>query len=177
MIVTKPDPVGIDSVIDRIQKTIHSGLLSKWKSISIYGMAEQVLRKKNTTLEVFEGKKGYHPITYSEGNKIFFVEGRKPILNSGQASNDLWLVCVLDINKIYDTGFRETERVHLDLMTELYKAVDLRNVIGLEYGMVNLKNIIEGVSNFGTFNYSDIHPYHIFMVKMNVKYATVINKC
>ncbi len=173
----KENPVGIEKVIDTIQKRIYDPLIEKWGTLDIHPKTEKRVKDEGVILEAYIGKKEYKPILYSEGNKIFFVEGNSPTLNNGVATNDLWAICILKIGDIYDTDFIESESAHLDLLDAIYDVVGVESVLGLEYGMSNLKRVVEDVFQYGNFKYSDIHPYHVFMVKMSVDYLLIKNKC
>lgn len=171
----KSNPVGIDVNINRIQSKIHDPLLSKWEDISIYG---RVYKKPDNngkiSLQRYTVNGEYKPVSFSEGNKIFFVQGTRPEIYYGQAKNDLWAVCTLKLDNLNE---REDEKVHIELVSELQKAVGPEAISGLEYGMNNFRRLIEDPLEFGNFKYGDIHPYHLFMVKMEIDYQLTINEC
>jgi predicted DNA-binding ArsR family transcriptional regulator len=173
----KTSPVGIDFFIDNIQKRIYTTLLEKWGSLDIYGRVYTKTHEEGVSLERYKGDGEYEKVLFSEGNKIFFVQGQKPEINYQTITDDLWGVCVVDIESIINVNHRADEEVHRDLMTALSNAVPGRNIIGLEYGMDNLKRVVEDPFEFGNFKYSDNHPYHVFMVKLNAEYSLIENNC
>jgi len=178
MLHCKKNPVGIDKVIDRIQKKIHAPLEKKWLKLDLYGRVyKNADGKGGVTLERYLHSGEYEPILYSEGNKIFFVQGNRPEINLGTVKNDLWAVCILNLEHIYKVTHRPDEEAHIDLVSELTKVLMLGQIQGVEYGMENLKRVVQDVFQFGNFKFSDMHPYHVFMVRMKVDYELTINEC
>lgn len=169
----KADPVGIDTVIDRIQKTIHDPLLLSWGSVDVYGRAYKVQKENDISLQLYKGNNEYEPILYKEGNKVFFVQGDNPEISLGEMTNDLWMVCVVKVDSIDE---REDEEIHQEVITLLSNSF-LKNITGIEYGMENLRKVVEDSSPYGNFKYSDVHPYHVFMVRLSVNYSLIKNNC
>lgn len=171
----KTDPVGIDKVIDRIQSKIYDPLLSKWGSLDIYGRVYKKTDKNGSiSLERYVGDGEYEKVLFSEGNKIFFVQGNSPKINFRQGQNDLWAVCIIELS---ESTKRNDEEAHLDLTTEIGKVLGMESLEGLEYGMTNLKKVVEEPFQNSHFKYTDIHPYHVFMLKTNVTYLIINNEC
>lgn len=167
----KTDPVGIDRVIDRIQKAIYAPLLASWETLDVYGRVYKNQKKKGVQLEVYNSNGDYDKILFSEGNKVFFVQGDSPKSRIGTMENDLWVISILDLDKVRpDITHRADEEVHSDMLNALYTEIKIEDVDSLEYGMENLKKVVEDTLSFGDFDHSDIHPYHVFMVKLKVKY-------
>lgn len=169
----KTNPVGIDKVIDRIQKLVHDPLLASWGSLDVYGRVYKVKKEDEITLRRYIGNNEYEPILFSEGNKIFFVQGDNPETNLGEMTNDLWMICIV---KVDSTDERNDEEIHEEVLT-LLSGTYLKNITGVEYGMSNLRRVVEDSSTFASFRYSDIHPYHVFMVQMSVNYSLIKDNC
>lgn len=172
----KENPVGIDVILNRIQIAIYPTLLTKWKGLDILGRAYRKRNNESSSIEVYTKKGQYEKVLFSEGNKIFFVQGNSPDINLGIAKNDIWAVCILNLDKIYPTD-RADEIVHLDLVSELSNVLQPEEVIGLEYGIENINRILDDDFSFGNFKYTDVHPYHMFLVKMRLTYQMVENNC
>lgn len=177
MVILKTNPVGIDVVINNIQKSIVTNLETKWGSLDAYGRVYKKETSDGIRLERYVSNGEYKPVLFSEGNKMFFVQGNKPINNKVVFTNDLWLVCILNIDNINGVTHRADEEVHADLLTELNRVVGINDIQGLEYGMENLKRVVEDSFGFGNFKASNIHPYHVFMVKLKAIYSLNNNKC
>ncbi len=173
----KTAPVGIDAKIDTIQKRIYAPLLAKWGNLDVYGRVYKKTSEDGVSLERYEGNGEYGKVLFSEGNKIFFVQGNKPEIKFGNVQNDVWIVCIVDLESVAGIGHRADEEVHMDLMTNLNNTVMQKDIIGIEYGMDNLKRVVEDAFEFGNFKYSDNHPYHVFTVKINVEYSLIENNC
>ena len=174
----KADPVGIDKVIDRIQSKIHEPLLNKWGSLDMYGRVYKKTDKKGSiSLQRYVGDGEYDPVLFSEGNKIFFVQGKRVDIEFETNTCDLYIVVILDIQEIYNTDFRETERARLDICDELYKVLDDDSIKGIEYEMSSLRSIVEDSISYGNFKFSDVHPYHVMMIKTSVEYPANSFEC
>lgn len=176
MIYSKENPVGIDRVIDLIQKRLYDPISSIWGSLDVYGRVYKVYNDGDVSLERYVGDNEYEKVLFSEGNKIFFVQGDKPDYNHGFMLNDLYIVCIVNIDNIFRVNHRADEEVHFHVLNELSKTSVLEEIEGLEYGMDNLKNLVEDNFSSGNFKYSDVHPFHVFTVKTKVNYE-IINNC
>jgi hypothetical protein len=172
MIESKSNPIGIDAEIDRIQKHVHDPLVEAFGETVVYGRVYKVVKKDRVELQIYTGNYDYRSVLSKEGNKVFFIQGDSPDLSRGQATNDLWMVCIL---KIDSKEQRNDEEAHVEVMTALSTNF-LSKVSGMEYGMENLRRVTED-SLTSNFKYSDIHPYHVFMVKMNVEYSLIKDNC
>lgn len=176
MVYLKENPVGIDYIIDKIQKSIHDNLQSDWGQIDVYGRVHKITDSDGTIrLRRYIGQNEYEPILFSEGNKIFFVQGNSPKIEMGVAENDLYVISIL---KLEDGKFQiDDEIVHQKMVTELVNVFEIEDVSGLKYGMANIKRIVEDPFEKGNFKFSDIYPYHVFAVECKVKYVLQDNKC
>lgn len=167
----KTDPVGIDVPIDLIQRRTYQYLLERWGKLDMYGRVyKKTDRDGNIGLERYKGSGEYEKVLFSEGNKVFFVQGDSPENNMGVFTNSVWAVAILNLDDIYADKGRADEEAHNDLVTELSKVVSMDAIKGLEYGMPNLKRVVDDAFEVGTFRFSDIHPYHVFMVRMELEY-------
>ncbi len=176
MLFLKKNPVGIDRVIDLIQKNLDSNVTPIWGSLDVYARVYKLQGKNNISLERYIGNGEYQKVLFSEGNKVFFIQGDKPEYNHGFMLNDLHIVCIVNMDKISKNFDRTDEESHFDIMNSLSKTTAISSIEGLEYGMDNLKNLVESSFDIGNFKYSDIHPYHVFIVKTKVNYE-IINNC
>lgn len=177
MLHLKDSPVGIDKEVDKIQKKIYQPLVDKWGSLDIYGICSKIYEGNELTLKVYDSKFEYTPVLFSEGNKIFFIQGKRVDTSFDMNTCNLWVVCVLNIQEIYNTNYRETERARIDLCNELYKVLDDESIKGVEYELSSLKSLVEDSLTIGNFKYTDIHPYHLFMVKTSIEYEANTLEC
>lgn len=169
MIHSKDNLVGIDKVIDKIQKLLYDPLSAKGM-LNIYGRADRFLKDNKTHLKVYTQNGEYIDVMYSEGNKVFFIEGSSPTKNQGRTENDLWVVCIFNVDS---SGKRQDEELHQEVETLLNRKY-MDELTGSAYGMDELRKVSEN-SIYGNFKYGDIHPYHVFMVRMRVKYYLIQN--
>ncbi len=169
----KANPVGIDKVIDRIQKLVHDPLLASWGSIDVYGRVYRIKENGKTQFKLFSGNGEYQSLMFSEGNKIFFVSGDNSNAVSGRENNDLYMVCNVKLDGVLE---RNDEEYHNEVVS-LISSKFLKEYKGCRYGINELKKLLEN-DIYGNFKFGDIHPYHVFIVKFNVNYyLTNSNEC
>lgn len=174
----KTNPVGIDKVIDRIQKSIYAPLVTSWTAVDIYGRVYPNHKRKGIELEVYNSNGNYDPILFNEGNKVFFVSGREPENNAGGLENDLWAIATVNLDKVKaGITHRADEEVRGELFQLLIKALDRDSIVRIEWGMDKIKRIVEDTLSFDDLNVSDLHPYHVFAIRMRVKYSIIVNEC
>lgn len=177
MIIAKTDPVGIDRVIDLIQKSIDAPLSEKWADITIYPRVYKMHHKDESRLEHYVGNGDYEAVLSSDKNKIFFTQGDSPsVSRDGMAVNDLNVFCIVNIDDTNISLHRADEEVHMDLVTELTNVPGLE-ITGVEYGLDNIRRLVEDPFEFGNFKYSDIQPYHVFAVRTQVNYEITHKNC
>ena len=164
------DPEGVDVPIDKIQKRIYDKLVALWGVLDVYGRVSKKDTEDGIQIARYIGGGEYEPMLFTEGNKIFFLQGNSPKFSLGNASNDVWMICILNVDQIRNLDHRGDEEVHKDLISVLSDFMKLSDIETLEYGMDNLARIVEESFVTSNFRYSDIHPYHVFQVKFNLKY-------
>lgn len=177
----KQNPVGIDIVIDRIQKSIYKGLTKRWSYLDIFGRVYSNVKlddkgNEEYVLEHYLRNGEYLPVLTSDSNKIFFIQGNNVEITIGRAVNDLWLVAIVDL-KSMSSQKRADEEVHVDLITELSKVIPLSDISEIRYGLENLRQISNENFEDSNFRFSDIHPKHLFMVLIDAKYSLIQNNC
>lgn len=167
----RTDPVGIDRVIDFIQKKIYANLVEKWGTLDIYDRVVKKVREQEISLERYVGNGEYEKVLFAEGNKVFFYQGDLPDISNGFANNDLFVIGILNLQSIYgNKGHIPDEEVHLDLVTELQQCSYVEEVSQARYGMDSLRNLVSDPFQVGNFKFSDIYPYHVFIIRTRVNY-------
>ena len=92
-------------------------------------------------------------------------------MDKGTVSNSLWVFAVVNLAIVKpDITHRADEEVHSDLLNALYDEIRIEEVAGLEYGVDNIKRTVEDTFSMDNFKFTDIHPYHVFAIKLSVKY-------
>ncbi|EAR14677.1 hypothetical protein [Robiginitalea biformata] len=173
----RTNPTGIDLVVDQIQRNIYDPLTASWGVIDLYDRVYRNQDHDGFSLQRYIGEGEYEDLMFSEGNKLFFVQGQSPKVVLGEAENSLWVVAALNLDQVKARTHRSDEEVHLDLVSEISKVVNLEDIEGIEYGLDNLKKIVVGGSVFANFKAGDIHPYHVFAVRLKVRYGVINNEC
>lgn len=172
MILERKKPVGIDVPITRIQNSIWPDLSISWGNVDVYGRAYLKRTKKNTSVEAYYKDGEYRPLMHSEGNKIFFLQSEESTsLGGNRFRCDVWAVAILNLDKA-KSGFeqRADEAAKEDLLSSLRRAVGGKRITSILTGTENLKRVSKDLFKYGSFNLTDIHPYHTFMVRMSIDY-------
>jgi len=169
------NPVGVDVEIDKIQKKTYTKLVELWGNLDMYGRVHKVTTKDGVSVERFLGNGEYEKVLFSEGNKVFFLQGDNPSFNLGTTSNDVWMICILDVNAVRPLQHRGDEEAHMDVVTILSDFMPLSNITAVEYEIANLSRVVEEPFQLTNFNMTDIHPFHVFMVKFKVNYSLIKN--
>ena len=178
----KASPVGIDFVIDEIQQRIYQPLVDRWGDLDVYGRVYSNVKvapngDEEFILERYSGNGDYEPVLFSDENKLFFIQGNNPSISFGKANNDLWVVCIVDLDSIKNTVHRADEEVHVDLLSVLSTTVPSRDIVEVQYGIENLRSLANEAFDDSNFRFSDIHPNHVFMIRLDVSYTLIENNC
>lgn len=170
-----PQPDGIDVIINKIQSKTYENILAEWGQLDMFG---RVHKKNNAdedlSLVRYKGSGEYEKVLFSEGNKIFFIQGNEPDIKLGVATNKLYVVAIV---KLQGLDSINDEKEHIMLTSELTSVLGINAVTGLKYEMENVKRITGGSFQENNFKYSNIHPYHVFIVECEVNYSIGKNNC
>ncbi len=171
MIVEKKQPKAIDLFINELQFHLEKGLCQLWEGLTIFDRAYRVPTKDGFRVVTYEGDSEYDPLMESERDKVFFfVDDRKEHVGGMIFEADTYIVVMLDLEKHYtEISHRADEEAHVDFLRVLKRAVRGDRITEFITGIEEVKRTIRGVMK-GAVNVGDVHPYHIFMVKVIARY-------
>ena len=168
----KTNPIGLDAVIDSVQKKIYT--LSDCWNIDLEGYPRCYILNKESgqTVEAYIGDNEYSkPLSFAEGNKFFFVcpNDIEHVSNQYYTTN-IELYFILNIVECKPSVLhRADEEVRNDVI----------NLIGT-HTQVEIKRIIWQIDKVfnrfrnkqsRSFDYdviTDIHPHHAFKIELEL---------
>ena len=104
---TKDNPVGLDKVIDIIQKRLYDKLTPLWNiKLEGYPRCYEIKRAKKVTIEHYKGKGEYESLIHSDTNKFFFIV-KDNIKQAIKLLNDIYFV-LLNVFSLF--GFLKQKR-------------------------------------------------------------------
>lgn len=161
----KTNPVGLDIVIDKVQKKLYDKLTTLWNvKLEGYPRCYEVKRDKKTTIEHFVSKNEYVSLIHSDNNKFFFTVKKDVTQNSFTTYDaEIEVYFILNIKDCKASiEHRADEEVRLDVINVL-------STIG--YVEVTKKITTDITSVFQGYDYklvNDMHPHHCFKVTFEV---------
>ncbi len=181
--LTKDTTIGLDSVIDRIQRKVYK-LNEKW-GVELTGYPRCYILQKEKGIKVIEAYLGNGDysgsLIYAEGNKFFFLSGESiENVSENYFRTTIELYFMLNIEDVYpNISHRADEEVRVDVI----------NVLNTIQGITILKLESSSDKVFARFNNrisqsfeheytDDMQPYHYFKVLIDVlEYDINQTKC
>lgn len=162
---TKVNPVGLDLVVDKVQKKLYDKLTALWNvKLDGYPRCYEVKRDKKTTLEHYKGKNEYVSLIHSDTNKFFFTCKKDIVQNSFTTYNaEIEVYFIVNVKDCKPSiQHRADEEVRMDV-------IDILSNIG--YVEVTKKITTDITSVFSGYDFklvNDLHPNHCFKVTFQV---------
>lgn len=164
--LTKDTTIGLDSIIDRIQRKVYE-LSDKW-SIELTGYPRCYILQREKGVKVIEAYLGNGEysgsLIYAEGNKFFFLSGESIDRVSGDYfKTTIELYFMLNIDEVYPNILhRADEEVRVDVINVL-NTVQGINVLKIESNSDKVfARFNNRISQSFEHEYTDdMHPYHI----------------
>lgn len=168
----KENPVGLDVIIDKVQKKVYD-LKNKWGAELTGYPRCYILQKENSkTIEHYLGFNEYSgSLIHREENKFFFLTGeRVDKVSNNYYTTSFELYFMLNIEDIYpDISHRADEEVRVDVLNVL-DTIPSINVTSVESNVdkvfARFNNRIS--QNYEYDSYDNLHPYHYFKVLIDV---------
>ena len=177
MLYTKTNPSGVDVPIQKVQKLLHSKLLTLYgKNIGAYGRAYLLKRGNIVVPEVFVSNIDYKDVLGINENRFFFVQSNKETkVSIRRFQTDVDIYFILNLKELKSNILhRADEEVHNDI-DYILNQTDFK-INSIETGLDNVLSAFN-ISDNDNFNYSDFEPYHIFKVSCTVNYDLSTTKC
>ena len=168
MNITLNNPIGVDKLIDRVQKHIYDEL--SWPKKVIYGRVfKNQVDGKKLPQPYLKGKE-YKKDAFLEDDKnahvFFLVDDTHKEVSGPMFEADLKVVFMLNLSKVYpDNIDRADLKSNLDAWEIISSRKDLRKIevhSGIEQALKGF--------DISTIKKMDIHPYHTFAIKATVRY-------
>ena len=163
---TKENPVGLDLVVDVIQKKLYNKLSSLWNvKLEGYPRCYEIKRSKKTTIEHYIGKGEYKSLISSDENKFFFIVKdniRQVSFTTYNAVIELFFIVNVQDCKP-SIKHRADEEVRSDVISVL-------STIGVADALKTI--IIDTASVFRGYDYellNDMHPHDCFKVIFEIR--------
>ena len=165
---------GIDAVIDKIQTRLYDQLDSLWSGrINGYPRVYVNPAGQELVVELYKGENQYEPILFAEENKFFFIQGNAPTFGlNNLMANQVSVVFLVNLAEILTGDERNDEKAHQDVISALQDILIIDSITGMEYGVQALSRLISSTFD-GDFNYTDMQPYHVFFVRLQVQYEII----
>lgn len=163
---TKENPVGLDLVVDVIQKKLYNKLSTLWNvKLEGYPRCYELKRSKKTTIEHYLGKGEYKSLISSDENKFFFIVKdniRQVSFTTYNAVIELFFIVNVQDCKP-SIKHRADEEVRSDVISVL-------STIGVADALKTI--IIDTASVFRGYDYellNDMHPHDCFKVIFEIR--------
>lgn len=170
----RTEKYGIDAVIDKIQTRLYTELDVLWNGrINAYPRVYANPSGQELVLELYKGENQYEPILFSEENKFFFIQGNTPTFGlNNLMANDLYVVFLVNLSEILSGDERNDEKAHQDVISAMQNIILVDQINSMEFGVQPLSRLVDATFD-GAFAYSDMQPYHVFYVRLQVQYEII----
>lgn len=164
----RQNPVGIDSPIEKIKKSLYD-YLSGLGRIDAYGRVYLNQRGKKKVLEAYVGKNEYEEVMGTDRSTFFFyVEPEDAFNEDPQAKVNI--VFTIDLNHFYNVDDRNDENFKLSVLSILDSGRFETTMLYRDESY--LKRLLRNSGIKHSYNFDNMHPKMIFSVqgKVNYKY-------
>lgn len=180
MLILKTNPVGVDVPVDRLQKLLYNGIAGidpvTWVANG-YESYHRAYKNENN-----EGTSGLRPEVYDANNEykeVFFDDNFSATsffladntLNSPDGhlyQTEISIIFQLRLNELYPAiTHRADEEAHNEVLVKLENNPWSYTVSQVITG---IPQVYEDL-NVDKVRYDDMHPKHVFMVKMSIEYS------
>lgn len=168
----KTNPIGIDAIIDGVQKAMYE--LGTFWNIELEGYPRcYILNKENgQTVEAYIGDNEYSkPLSFAEGNKFFFVAPNDiEYVSNMFVTTNIELYFILNTVECKPTiNHRADEEVRNDVLRELERIPTIKTIRVLW----QIDKVFNRFRNKQSRSYdydtaTDIHPYHAFKIELEL---------
>lgn len=184
MLISYDNPVGIDAVIDRVQRQLHRDLSTALPVdvMDNYLCTPRAYANKSQdngyTAEMYIGANEYKEVYYDDTKTMVSFFGIGPVVKFDlKEKASIHLVVFADLDRVYpDLPGRHDER----LRREFINALDLFNngltYEGFEMRIENVLKEYPGSRRDQRLKFIDMQPRHCFRINFTAMYS-IINFC
>lgn len=160
----KPDPTGLDEVIQWIQDSIEE---IGWSNTAIYGKLYVNERLNGKVAEAYVSSGEYSEVFVDDTKNAvfgFIVDGKRR--GYTMIKTTARLICSINLDKIYSNLYRNDEEV----MRTIVRAIDI-HLLGEKFIEIStdLSEVFSGLS-IDRFKFRDMHPWFNFSITFELTY-------
>lgn len=170
MLYLREKPLGIDTKIDIIQKSIFKTI---GENVDVYGRVYRNPNKSGVTAEVYVSGLEYKDVFTNDmkSGSVFFIDSEThKFLGGNDFEAEIKIVFMLDLKKFSGVDLRNDSEVQTKAVLELKKH-RFFTIDKIEKG---IPTVFKGFDT-STIKINDMQPYHVFAVVGKLKYN--INNC
>jgi len=188
MLITKTNPTGVDSQIQKLQTDIHKKLMTRWgldmndsTQNALYECYGRCYRNKKDTgyvAELFLGGKDYKDAYWNDNLYAlsFFSEDSRVVAEKGQAKVNVAIIFFVNLEKLKPSiAHRADEEVRQDVILSIGTFNNSFHYEGFETGIENVLREYPGSRRDEGLKAVDMQPIHSFRINLSLIYKN--NNC
>lgn len=165
------DPVGIDSVIEQLQKPLYKTMndLAQTQGKEFNGFGRVFKSKVNDleTLEYLKTNGEYEDVLGGEDSRFFFYL-HDELNGNTDVSAKVDLIFIVDLNMLFSSNQRRDEELRAIIADNIERSrFNLKKII---LGTEHVKRIVSKPFSDTNLKFSDVHPYHVVTFQTEVHY-------
>lgn len=177
MLITKPTVTGIDIYIQRMQTFLYPKVKTLWgltdTTYTSYGRAYRNQTKDGYSPEVYTGGNEYKDVYFDDtvfASSFFGVGETTEIKNKTGVTADVFLIFMVDLNKIKPGTTRNDEECHIDIEKMLIALLFGFTCTGIVTGIDQVFKEYTGWRKQKGLMYRDMQPLHCFRLNFKLLY-------
>lgn len=184
MIVAKPNPIGVDYVIQQFQSKLHEFLLAKWAINTNQWFCYDRCYKNQTSdgfiPEIYSSKGNYSELLFNDKVFVqsFFGIGDDILYDSEEHQNvaNVHLIFMVNIGKLKSTDARPDEEVRKEVQDYCSMGMFGFTLESLQLGITAITSDYSGFK-VDANRFRDMQPFHIFRLNFELRYDYKIHNC
>lgn len=176
MNIVKDSVTGIDNPIQELQTFLYGKLLTKWvltdATYNAYGRAYNNATEDGYAPEVYVGNNEYSEVFFDDtvSASSFFGIGQEIKVTATTVIADVFLIFMVDLNKIKPGVNRNDEEAHVDVQRLITPVWGNFTTTGLDTGINRVFAEYSGWKREKGIKWTDIHPQHCFRINFKLLY-------
>jgi hypothetical protein len=180
MLIIKPDPIGIDIYIERLQACIYKDITSKWSraKYTSYGRCDRNLKNGKYVAEVYCGNGKTTDVLWDDKAEVVSFFGVDPVIsNNTQRRINVHLVFFCDLKSVKaEKSGRPDEDVRVDILNLIGKCLYGFHMITVETGMEKvLKEYNGSLAKVRAIDQGKLHAFRVnFTLSYNQNFSSTL---
>lgn len=179
MLITKTNPVGIDSYIQQFQNKLHTMLMLKWDNPTYhcYGRSYRNKTEDGYIAEVFTDKNEYKEVYWNDTlDAISFFGIGDSIEEQTTSTIDVHLVFFVNLKKLKPSiAHRADEEVRQDVQSVFGKGIYSFTYTSTVLYLENVLREYPGSRRDDRLKFIDMHPVHCFRFNFKLSFDPTKN--